>query len=119
MMSHSKKIIIALLVSLAVCLAVIFQLYRQLNSSTSATTVSQDEVSQLVLAVGKLIVLPKDETPTVATVTNPEKLVDQPFFANAKKGDKVLIFSASKKAILYNPTDNKIVEVGPINVDNI
>ncbi len=39
----------------------------------------------------------------------------QPFFANAQVGDKVLIYYKAKKAILYNPTDNKIVEVGPIS----
>jgi hypothetical protein len=61
------------------------------------------------------MVLPADETPTIATVSDPEKLKDQPFFANAKKGDKVLIFSNSAKAILYSPTEDKIVEVAPIN----
>src|SRR3989338_6828424 len=72
---------------------------------------AQEETSKLVAQVGKLIVLPEGEAPTVATVSDPEKLKDQPFFARAKKGDRVLIYTNAKKAILYNPENNKIVEV--------
>lgn len=73
------------------------------------------DLARTLKSVSKLMVLPANETPTIATVSDPEKLRDQPFFANAKKGDKVLIFSASEKAILYSPTEDKIVEVAPIN----
>ncbi|KKT87549.1 MAG: hypothetical protein UW89_C0024G0001, partial [Parcubacteria group bacterium GW2011_GWB1_45_10] len=31
-------------------------------------------------------------------------------------GDKVLIFSTSQKAILYDPVNDIIVEVAPINI---
>lgn len=77
---------------------------------------AQQEVQELVSKVSKLIVLPEGETPTVATVTDPEKLKDQPFFTNAKNGDKVLIYTNAKKAILYDPVKNKIVEVAPVNI---
>lgn len=78
--------------------------------------VTQDETNATIGAVGKLIVLPTGETPTLATVTDPEKLKDQPFFASAKTGYKVLIYTNAKKAILYDPAANKIVEVAPINI---
>lgn len=42
--------------------------------------VVQQETADLVAAVSKLIVLPDGEEPTVATVSDPEKLKDQPFF---------------------------------------
>jgi len=77
---------------------------------------AQAETAKLVELVGKLIVLPAGETPTIATVNDPEKLKDQPFFANAKAGDKVLIYTNAKKAILYSPSENKIVEVAPLNI---
>ena len=77
----------------------------------------QKELNIVIMAVGKLMVLPTDETPTMATVSDPEKLKDQAFFVNAKVGDKVLIYTKSKKAILYSPTQNKIVEVSPLNVN--
>lgn len=74
------------------------------------------EVKKLVSEVGKLIDLPIGEVPTVATVTDVTKLQDQPFFAKAKNGDKVLIYTNAKKAILYDPTAKKVIDVAPINI---
>lgn len=79
---------------------------------------AQNDVNKLVAQVGKLIILPEGEIPTVATVSDPEKLKDQAFFAKAKTGDRVLIYTSAKKAFLYSPGDNKIVEVAPINMGN-
>jgi hypothetical protein len=79
---------------------------------------SQDEVKTLVARVGQLIVLPTDEEPTVATVADPEKLKDQTFFAQAKKGYRVLIYTKARKAILYDPVANRIIEVAPVNIGN-
>lgn len=75
-----------------------------------------EEVKRLVAEVGKLIDLPEKETPTVATVTDIEKLKSQAFFAKAKNGDKVLIYTNAKKAILYDPAAKKIIDVAPINI---
>lgn len=86
---------------------------KQLSDQTSAAT--QSEIQKLVEEVGKLIELP-DENPTVATVSDTEKLKEQVFFANAETGDKVLIFTEAKKAILYRPSTNKVVEVGPVTI---
>lgn len=78
--------------------------------------VAQKEIEQLVLRIGTLIVLPEGEQPTIATVTDPEKLQDQQFFTNAKQGYKVLIYTNARKAILYDPAQNKIIEVAPLNI---
>jgi hypothetical protein len=76
----------------------------------------QEEKRSLMEKVSKLIQLPSSEEPTVATVSNLEKLKDQPFFAQAKNGDKLLIFNNAKKAILYDPVANKIIDVAPVNI---
>ena len=78
-------------------------------------TASQ-ETADLVAKVGLLVVLPTGEQPTVATVTDPTKLQDQAFFTNAKVGDKVLLYTKAKKAYLYNPASNKVVEIAPITI---
>lgn len=59
------------------------------------------------------IVLP-DETPTIATVTDKEKLSSQPFFLQAENEDKLLIYTQAKKAILYRPSTDKIIDVAPL-----
>lgn len=78
--------------------------------------VAAQEVKELVAAVSRLIVLPQEEEPTVATVRQPELLKEQPFFAQATIGMKVLIYPIAKKAILYDPNTDKIVEVAPVNI---
>lgn len=81
-------------------------------------TAVSEEAEDLVKVVGRLIILPKDEVPTIATVSDPEKLKDQPFFAKAEVGDKVLIYTQAKKAYLYDPVARKILEVAPINIES-
>lgn len=77
--------------------------------------IGKEESKALIDKVGKLIELPK-ETPNIYTVTDVQKLKDQPFFARAENGDKVLIYTQAKKAILYRPSINKVIDVAPINI---
>ncbi|MBI4058030.1 hypothetical protein HY405_01820 [Candidatus Microgenomates bacterium] len=78
--------------------------------------VAQEETSRLIEAVGKLVALPEGEVPTVATITDIDKLKSQSFFAKAGNGDKVLIYTQAKKAYLYDPDTNKILEIAPVNI---
>jgi len=95
-----------------------FFYFRSKNPPTPANSpqATQDEVKRIVSEVGKLIDLPTSETPTVATVTDITKLKDQPFFQKAKNGDKVLIYTNAKRAILYDPTLRKVLDIAPINL---
>lgn len=77
----------------------------------------QSDIDSLVTEVGKLIVLPADERPTVATISDVEKVKDQPFFKNAQNGDKVLIYTNARKAILYRESEKKVIEVGAVNIN--
>lgn len=109
-----KRVIIPVFFVLIIIFAVIgILVFKHVNSPK--TTSGAAEISDLSVKVGKLIELPTGETPTVATVSDITKLKDQPFFANAKNGDKVLIYAKAKKAILYRPTENKLIEVALYN----
>jgi hypothetical protein len=60
------------------------------------------------------MVLPADETPSIATVLDKDKLDGQAFFANAQNGDKMIIYTNAKKAILFRPSEKLVVEVMPL-----
>ncbi len=103
--------VLAVLLVISISIGVYF--YQKATADPQKS--SQNELQETITAVGKLMVLPIGETPTIATVSDPEKLKGQPFFARAQKGDKVLVYTTSQKAILYSPSLNKIVEVAPVN----
>lgn len=114
-----KKYIVGILILLVVVLgAVAFYFYRQSTLGDAGTKESLAEAKSLVRKVGKLMVLPEGETPTIATVSDPEALRDQAFFVDSKVGDKVLIYSNAKKAILFDPSANKIINIAPLNTQN-
>jgi hypothetical protein len=92
------------------------QAQQQIAHLSNPQVAADLEVARVVNEVGALVSLPH-ETPSLATVTDPSRLQDQPFFATAMKGDKVLIFPNAKRAVLYRPSTNKVIESAPVNLN--
>ncbi|OGE09991.1 hypothetical protein A3A60_03905 [Candidatus Curtissbacteria bacterium RIFCSPLOWO2_01_FULL_42_26] len=115
-----KPLYVVALILLAVAIFSLFELAKarqELKSfKTSPEQAASKEVDKLVSDVSKLMDLPSDEKPTIATVRDPQKVKDQPFFEKAQENDKVLIYNNAKLAILYRPQTNKILNVAPINI---
>ena len=78
----------------------------------------EKEAEDLVKKVSKFILLPQGEVPTIATVSDIDKLKDQPFFEKSQNGDKVLIYPTAKKAYLYRPSTDKLIDVTVVSVDS-
>ncbi len=76
---------------------------------------AKEEIQQIISQVGKLVLVPDGEQPTLATVSDKEKLQDQPFFSQAENGDRVLVYTNAKKAILYRPSINRVIGMAPLN----
>ncbi|HVU06834.1 MAG TPA: hypothetical protein VHE10_03565 [Candidatus Paceibacterota bacterium] len=108
--------LICLIVIIVASLSYAARLQHRVAALENPNLVADAEIKGLVSKIGRYIVLPADETPTLATVSDPARLKDQPFFANAVVGDKVLIYTNSRKAILWRPSLDKIIEVSPLNV---
>ena len=109
-------LVFLLVLGLAATTGYFYYQYQKLSKSPVASQVqAEEEAQKMIKAVGKLMLLPKDETPTVATVTDIEKLKDQPFFKDAKNGNKVLIYPNLKQVIVYDPEANLIINVGSVN----
>jgi len=84
------------------------------SASIAATSTDNLSEADIIAAVGKVMLLPTDETPTLAKVSDPSVLQSQAFFKNAVVGDVVLMYPKSLRAILFDPMQDKIIEVGPI-----
>lgn len=112
-----KRIIIFFILFVLAASAAAYFYYQNLSAKNNPDKAGEEEIYDIISRVGKLIILPENETPTVATVKDADSLKDQPFFATAKNGYKILIYTQAKKAILYDPEANILVEVAPLNID--
>ncbi|MDR3583498.1 MAG: hypothetical protein P4L62_04025 [Candidatus Pacebacteria bacterium] len=94
-----------------------YRQYKVLKKIPSSVALTQAKSQSVVIQVGKLMILPQGENPTLATVSDKSKLGNQVFFKNAENGDKILIYANAKVAILYRSSINKIVNVAPLFAD--
>lgn len=74
-----------------------------------------DDIARLKTAIGRHYVLPNNEEPVLLTVTD-KKQITTDFLKIAEDGDRVLIYQNSKRVIIYRPSIDKIVDVGPVVV---
>lgn len=105
--TRNRRVFIAYLVVIAL-FAIPVLAYSMKPENTS--DLAQAQIDSITEKVSLLMDIPS-EKPTIATISDASKLKDQPFFAKAQNDDKVLIFNAAQKAILYRPSTNKIIEV--------
>lgn len=73
---------------------------------------------QVIASVGNHMVLPTNEQPVLATVTDRTAL-KTPFLREAQNGDKILFYQKAKRVIIYRSSIDKIVDVGPLEYDNV
>lgn len=85
------------------------------KSTEPPKVLTQKETLTLLQKLAKHVVLPIDEMPTIATVSNVDKLKNQQFFALAQNGDRVIIYTNTKKAYLYRESIDKVINIGPVN----
>jgi len=81
-------------------------------------TKNLNDVKVIVTMVNMHYILPTDELPALATVTDPSKLSTK-FLQKAQKGDKVLIYQKAARVIIYRPSVDRIVDVGPVQLTPI
>ena len=76
-----------------------------------------EQASEILARVGKLIQLP-NEQPTMATINDAASAKKaQPFLTGTENGDVLIVFPNAAEALLYRPSTNKLIAVGPVNND--
>jgi hypothetical protein len=111
------KIFFFFILALGITVASAYSFYMYWNSQkqlnalrvASPEKYTQLQDQSLVDKVRRHMDIP-DETPLINTVDDANSLRSQLFYAKAEDGDKVLVFS--QRAILYRPSEDKVIEVG-------
>lgn len=112
---HVSKVPLFLLVCVLVALGATFYFYsewRGLRENPQAET--EKEMREMVVRVRRLIDVPQGEVPALVRITDTKPLEDQIFFKNAKKGNVILFYAVARKAYLYDPEEDIIVEVATL-----
>lgn len=112
-----KKVLPILIVFIIVVSVFAVFFYNEAETlKQNPNALNEKKIALLVKKVEKIIALPEGELPTVATVADTMSLAGNPFFAKAKVGDQIIMYTSARKAFLYDPRANIIVEVASINI---
>lgn len=107
---------VALLV-LAACVIGGLLYYRSYTSPEAEAARLEAKNRQLIETVGKRMLLPAGETPVIYQIDDPALLIaEQPFFVGSEKGDRLLIYPQSARAIIWSPSRKRIVNAGPLDL---
>ena len=80
-------------------------------SANSSSNTAPDDVMARVSAH----LITPDETPTIADIDDVDTLkAENDFYKDAQNGDKLIVFSEARRAVIYSPVRDVIVNVGPI-----
>ena len=99
---------------LALCCFGFYALGRESVYSAHPELSGAEQANQILAKVGALIQLP-NEQPSMATINDAASAKKaQPFLANAANGDVLIVFTNAQTALLYRPSSNKLIAVGPV-----
>jgi len=87
---------------------------KNISHSKNTSPIEKSGEESAVSRAAKHLLLP-EEKPVIIEIKNSADLIkEQAFYAGAQDGDILLIYSAAKKAVIYSPARDIIVNVGPI-----
>ena len=92
------------------------QMHR-MRSPDFAADQARADAAALVREVERVMLLP-DEEATVATVQDASRLRGQDFFRDTENGDRVLIFTEARRAVIWRPGENRVINSGPIVISS-
>jgi hypothetical protein len=99
--------------------AYFYNKYQDSKAKTEDPEASeQAETEMLIKEISEHALLPTDEEPTVATVSDVTQLADQPFFNDAVNGDRLLVYSKAQKVVLYRPSIKRVINMTSLNIEN-
>lgn len=79
---------------------------ERLKNPEESAKIAEDA---LIEEVKKVALVPTDERPTIANVTDSGQLKDQPLFALIENDDKVLLYPNARRQIVYRPSTKQVI----------
>lgn len=115
---HSPRWLLILGVAGILVLSVAAYFYfRSKGDKVRGSLVSLSSDNQaLITQLGKVMELPADELPTIATISDENKLAGIPALSKAKNGNKLVVYPRAGRAILFDPAKAKIIDVISVNL---
>lgn len=95
------------------------KLEQKVANLSNAQNSVEEENKKLDSDVRHIYEIDGKEEPTILNIVDATEVrKSQAFFERAQNGDKALIYTQQKVAILYRPSTKKIVNAVPFNPDN-
>lgn len=90
-----------------------------LSSPEGQEELARREAEEVLARLGELVVLPDEQDPIIATITDQEVLAaESVFYADAVNGDRLIIFPQAQRAYIYSPTRHRVVNIGPLAIED-
>ena len=103
-------------IGMVVLLVLTYEIGRQSVYQAYPELTQAEQASAVIAQVGKLIQLPRGETPAMASIKDAASAKRaEPFLTNAQNGDILIVYSTVGEAILYRPSIDKLIGVGPVD----
>jgi hypothetical protein len=122
-----KRLLIAVILSLIFfCSTAAIWLYFKtkeriaaLQTPAAQQTAVQNEVSSAMKQLKTHLLVPEEE-PVIATIIDPALVATKSaFYSQVQKDDQLIIFPEAKKAVLFRPRSNIIVNMGPLQFEEV
>lgn len=104
-------ILSTLLIIAAIGFAYYYVQYHNVTRNPAAD--AQKNTDKVVAEISRLMIITDPTGAVLATITDKSKLAGQKFFDVSQNGDDLVLFPAMSKAVLYRPSVDKIIDVGP------
>lgn len=109
-----KIILVVLLLGLGLVLINYLSLRYKVTLAKDPAKKQATEAKEITRQLRRLVVLPNNQQPKIATIINAEvaRKQNRQFYAHANDGDVVVIFGET--AYIYRPKLKRIINMGPV-----
>lgn len=115
-----KKVMVFLPMVVALVLAGFFYFkWQELKQDGVEMTQEEarKEIGEIVKKIGRLVLLPEGEIPVLVKIEDKDKISkNQNFFEKTENGDMMLVYKEAKKAYLYRPSEDKLINMAPVDI---